>query len=306
MSLLNRPSDGLHSVLVATFKLLLMKGKLPRQELLDVIAPATLFADQDEDKKQDMAKKTLNRWLQLGLFQIGANDEISLAGDEKSKLTIDSLPSLCRSVALKPENNTDFLDEEPQGAGDFTRAITWLLAQNSWKLDSRSWGVIQPQIQQQCPGGLTILQNDTRWSGLKAWSCFLGFAWTAKAPNGECLVPDPTRAVRDALHPIFGGAKTLEARFMVDTLAQSIPVLDGGSYRQTLETELIKVDGPTAWRPPPNGQLSTSLSRALLRLQEEKCIEGKKSADSGAQIRVLLSGRNNQIIAEYSHFSLIG
>jgi hypothetical protein len=300
MSLLNRPSDGLHSVLVAIFKLLLMKGTIARQELLDLIAPSTLVADQD------MAKKTLNRWVQLGLFQKGADDEISLAGEKKSKTTIDSLPSLSRSLALKPENNSDFLDAEPQGTGDFTRAITWLLAQNAWTLDSRNWEVTQPQIQQQCPAGLTILQNDTRWQGLKAWSCFLGFAWSAKAPNGEFLVPDPTEAVRDALPQIFGKSKKLEARFMVNALAQAIPVLDGGTYRQKLEAELEKIPGPDAWRPPPNGQLSTSLSRALLRLQEEKCLKGEKEADRAAQVRVSLSGRNDQIIAEYSHFSLIG
>jgi len=306
MSLLNRPSNGLHSVLVATFKILLMKGKLPRQELLDLVAPPTLFADQAEDKKQDMAKKTLNRWVQLGLFQKSTDDEISLVGDKKSKPTIDSLPSLARSLALKPENNTDFLGEEPQGAGDFTRAITWLLAQNAWTLDSRSWDVIESLIQQQCPPGLKIIQNDTRWSGLKPWSCFLGFAWTAKAPNGEFLVPDPAKAIRDALPDIFGKSRELEARFMVSALALVLPVLDGGTYRQKLEDELKKAQGPDAWRPPPNGQLSTSLSRALLRLQEEKYIKGEKRADKSEQVRVFLSGRNNQIIAEYTHFSLIG
>ena len=93
---------------------------------------------------------------------------------------------------------------------------------------------------------------------------------------------------------------------MVNALAQAIPVLDGGTYRQKLETELIKAQGPTAWQPPPNGQLSTSLSRALLRLQEEKCLKGELRADSDARIRVTLTGRNDQIIAEYSHFSLIG
>ena len=306
MSLLSRPSNGLLSVLVATFKLLLMRGKLPRQELLDLVAPPPLFADQADDKKQDMAKKTLNRWVQLGLFQKSTDDEISLVGDKKSKPTIDLLPSLARSLVLKPENNPDFLDEEPQGAGDFTRAIAWLLAQNAWKLDSRSWEVIESRTKQQCPEGLTILQNNTRWDGLKAWSCFLGFAWTAKAPNGEMLVPDPTKAVRDTLPQIFGKSKELEARSMVDALAQAIPVLDGGTYRQKLEAELEKKQGPDAWRPPPNGQLSTSLSRALLRLQEEKFLKGVKSADIDAQVRVFLSGRNNQIIAEYSHFRLIG
>jgi hypothetical protein len=306
MSLLNRPSDGLHSVLVAIFKLLLKRGKLPRQELLDLIAPLTLFADQDEDKKQEMAKKTLNRWVQLGLFQKSDSDDISLTGDKKTELTVDSLPSLSRSLALKPENNSDFLDAEPQGAGDFTRAITWLLAQNAWKLDLRSWEDIESLIKQQCPAGLTILQNNTRWSGLKAWSRFLGFAWIAKAPNGEILVPDPTEAVRDTLPQIFGKSKELEARYMVDALAQAIPVLDGGTYRQNLEAELKKTQGPDAWRPPPNGQLSTSLSRALLRLQEEKYIKGEKRADKDAKVRVVLSGRNNQLLQEYSHFNLIG
>jgi hypothetical protein len=300
MSLLNRPSDGLHSVLISIFKLLLMKGESSRQDLLDLIAPRTLVADQD------MAKKTLNRWVQLGLFQKSADDKISLVGDKKFKPTIDSLPSLARSLALKPENNTDFLDEEPQGAGDFTRAITWILAQNAWTLDSRSWDVIESLIQQQCPPGLKIIQNNTRWSGLKPWSCFLGFAWTAKAPNGEFLVPDPAKAIRDALPEIFGKSKKLEARFMVNALAQAIPVLDGGTYRQKLEVELEKTQGPDAWRPPPNGQLSTSLSRALLRLQEEKCLKGELEDDSDARIRVTLTGRNDQIIAKYSHFSLIG
>jgi hypothetical protein len=306
MSLLNRPSDGLHSVLVAIFKLLLMRGKLPRQELLLLIAPPTLFADQDEDKKQEMAKKTLNRWVQIGLFQKSDNDEISITGDKKSKFTIESLPTLSRNLALKPENNSDFLDQEPQGTGDFTRAITWLLAQNAWKLDLRSWEDIESLIKQQCPAGLTILQNNTRWPGLKALSCFLGFAWSAKAPNGELLVPDPTEAVRDSLPQIFGKSKELEARFMVDALAQAIPVLDGGTYRQQLEAELQKTRGPGAWRPPPNDQFSTSLSRALLRLQEEKYLKGELKADAAARIRVTLTGRSNQIIAEYSHFSLIG
>jgi hypothetical protein len=300
MSLLNRPSDGLHSVLVAIFKLLLMKGAIARQELLDLIAPSTL------DAEQDMAKKTLNRWVQLGLFQKSADDEISIVGDKKSKLTIESLPTLSRNLALKPENNTDFLDAEPQGTGDFTRAITWLLAQNAWKLDLRSWEDIESLIKQQCPADLTILQNNTRWHGLKAWSCFLGFAWTAKAPNGEFLVPDPTDTVRDTLPQIFGKSKKLEARFMINALAQAIPVLDGGTYRQKLEAELEKTQGPDAWRPPPNGRLSTSLSRALLRLQEEKCLKGELEADSDPTIRVTLTGRNDQIIAEYSLFSLIG
>jgi hypothetical protein len=148
-----------------------------------------------------------------------------------------------------------------------------------------------------------LIQNGSRWKIFCNWARFLGFGWKAKS---GLLVPDPTEAVRDALPQVFGDARELEARSVVNAVAQAIPVLDGGTYRQKLEAELKKTQGPDAWRPPPNGQLSTSLSRALLRLQEEKCIKGEMRDDKEANVRVSLSGRNNQIIAVYSHFSLIG
>ena len=63
MSLLNRPSDGLPSVLIAIFRTLRAYGPMPESELIELVAPATAV-------KQDMAKKTLTRWKQLGFIAL--------------------------------------------------------------------------------------------------------------------------------------------------------------------------------------------------------------------------------------------
>jgi hypothetical protein len=242
-------------------------------------------------------------------------------------------------------NNVGFLETKSAPAGDFTRAATWFLSQNAWSLDSSSWNKIQPLMMRQLPNlklsasksgvdhalsndegheedeeeeeeeeagqgeemstklAWNLIQNGSRWKIFCNWARFLGFGWRAKS---GLLVPDPTEAVRDALPQVFAEARVLEARSVVNALAQAIPVLDGGIYRAALEAELKKTEGPDAWRPPPNGQLSTSMSRAFLRLEEEKSIQGEIRADAASNARVALTGRNNQILKEYSHFSLIG
>jgi hypothetical protein len=337
MSLLNSPSDGLHSILIAIYETLRIHQDLTREELLKLTAPLPLFFGNK--KPQEKAKATLNRWIQLGLFCENQNNQIAICENNLP------LVVLARNRLFDASNNIDFLETKSAPAGDFTRAATWFLSQNAWTLDSNSWNKIQPLMMRQLPNlklissksGVdhallddegheeeedeeegdesgqgeemskklagNLIQNGSRWKIFCNWARFLGFGWKAKS---GLLVPDPTEAVRDALPQVFGDARELEARSVVNALAQAIPVLDGGTYRQKLEAELKKTQGPDAWRPPPNGQLSTSLSRALLRLQEEKYIKGEMRDDNEANVRVSLSGRNNQIIAVYSHFSLIG
>jgi len=337
MSLLNSPSDGLYSILITIYETIRVNESLTREELLGLIAPQPLFFGKKR-LPQEKAKATLNRWIQLGLFFEKQNKKIAICDNNLP------LIELARQRLFDPSNNIDFLKTKSAPAGDFTRAAAWFLSQNAWTLDISSWSQIQPLMMRQLPNlklnasmsGVdhelsddegheeeedeeedeevgqgdprsnklagNLIQNGSRWKIFCDWARFLGFGWKAKS---GLLVPDPTEAVRDALPQIFGKSKALEARSMVDALAQAIPVLDGGTYQQKLEAELKKTQGPDAWRPPPNGQLSTSLSRALLRLEEENCLKGEKRADSDTRVRVFLSGRNNQLIAEYSHFSLM-
>ena len=56
MSILNRPGDGVHSVLVVIFKCLLVNKQLSRNDLLRLISPESV-ADKNTESG---AAKTLN------------------------------------------------------------------------------------------------------------------------------------------------------------------------------------------------------------------------------------------------------
>ena len=64
MSILNRPSDGLLSVLLALRRAVLAYGPRPDSELIELVAPSSVVTEG----KPDLARKTLNRWKQLGFF----------------------------------------------------------------------------------------------------------------------------------------------------------------------------------------------------------------------------------------------
>ena len=64
MSILNRASDGLLSVVLALRRAILAYGPLLEQDLLEIVAPRTVTPDG----KSEMARMTLRRWKQLGFF----------------------------------------------------------------------------------------------------------------------------------------------------------------------------------------------------------------------------------------------
>jgi hypothetical protein len=291
MSLLNRPSDGIHSVLTVIFKLLLSEGRIERDRLVRMCAPRGSINDEK-------TRQTLNRWLELGLFQETADGTITLHPDvRKDERDIQKLPKLARRIVLAEQNNTDFWASEEAKAADFTRSLCWLLAQDCWSIDFAGWDQAQALIQRQLPSNAVLIQNDTRWSGLKAWVPFLGFGWSAKYPTGT-LVADPTEAIRDTLPSVFGNRRTLRAADCIASLVDSLPVLDGGTYRKAVEEKLRERSGPDAWRPPLKDQLSTSFSRALLRLNEEGILTWSLRADSGEHERVYLTGRSDSSLVK--------
>ena len=108
--------------------------------------------------------------------------------------------------------------------------------------------------------------------------------------------------MRDVLPQIFPKRGPLEAGAVVAELAKMLPVLDGGVYRLAVEEEFLKRTGADAWRPPPEGQLSTSLSRALLRLVQDGTLRTENRADASRRVR--LTGRRSTVIETFSHFSL--
>jgi hypothetical protein len=296
MSLMNLPSDGIHSVLIVIFKLVLSEGRIKQDRLVKLCAPQGSISDKK-------TRQTLNRWIELGIFSESAGKEISLHPDvRKDERAIHKLPSLARRIVLAEHNNANFWASEGAKSADFTRSLCWLLAQDCWAVNLVGWTQAQELIQRQISGDTVLAQNDTRWPGLKAWVPFLGFGWIAKHPSGA-LVADPTDAIREALPSVFGKKRTLEASDCIAALAATLPVLDGGTYRKAVEEKLRERTGPDAWQSPPDGHLSTSLSRALLRLIEEGVLTGNLKADFDPDRRVRFTGRRGSTIETFSHFS---
>src|SRR5688500_3721310 len=106
MTLLNRPSDGLLSVLIALRNALVAFGPQTETRLLGLAAPPTVVPDG----KPDMARKTLVRWIQLGFF-VREGQRISLASEVHSveRDDIQQLRALVLRVLLRSHNNPAFV-----------------------------------------------------------------------------------------------------------------------------------------------------------------------------------------------------
>ena len=287
MSVLNQQSDGLHTVLIVLVRALVRLGPMSQEDLLtacgadlDVVDPGHLT-------------RTLDRWTEFGLFATD-NNLVVLAppyGDVLGKAPDQAearLPKIARTIGLSVENNARFWEAKASRSADLCRGMSWLLAQDVYSIDTNSHEAIAAiEIDQLIDESRCIFQNNTRWNGLRAWMPYLGFA-----REGAQMAVDPTVAVRDALSEVFTASPNLTARQFVDALARVLPVLDYGAYRTQVETVL----NPARWRRPPEGQVSTALSRALQRLEFEGQIALERGAD--AKEGVALTGAGGRIWRE--------
>ena len=279
MSLLNLASDGLPNILV-TLAATLQRARKPltRAELLARIAPEGIA---HEDGK--MARQTLNRWLELGLFA-EVDEAVRLtqpletsAGDEAALLAAVRLAA--RRRALSEDNNADLWAHVQAKAADFTRSLAWLLAQDVYRF---SFGDIETlEATQIADTESRLMRNNTRQNGLKYWGHFLGFV---REPGGGQI--DPTCAIRESLSRCIADGEGMPASGFIRNLAEELPVLDGGRWRVAVEDRLNR----QALSALAEGQLSTSLSRALRNLSMQGILAFENRADVGRTI--VLTGRD--------------
>src|SRR4051794_31444110 len=109
MSILNRASDGLHNILIILFKCLLLEGAMSKDKLLALAGPPTVTDG-------DMVRKTLNRWVQLGLFE-ERGDNITLSTNlprecRDKRRGLAELPRVLRRIVLDSANNERFWEAE--------------------------------------------------------------------------------------------------------------------------------------------------------------------------------------------------
>ena len=165
-----------------------------------------------------------------------------------------------------------------------------MLAQDVYTLETSSHAKIQElETGQISDLSRRMMQNDTRWNGLKAWMIYHGFG------RGDAFMVDPTVALRDAIPEIFAGGAPLAARDFLARTAGVLPVFDHGAYRLRVE-EALK---DSAWTRPEDNSLSTSLSRAVQRLVHsgELAMEQRADAERGLQ----LTGVNGRVWRSFTH-----
>jgi hypothetical protein len=294
MSILNMPSDGLFNVLIVLVRASVSLGAKPRQDLLRACGAELNIVDPKQ------LSQTLNRWTELGLFET-VGGSVAIAERYRGHLGRNAetaearLRKIVRTIALAPENNSRFWDSEENRSADLSRGLSWILAQNIYLVDTSSHAKIQPLENDQISDlSKRIFQNDTRWNGLRTWMVYLGFGRL-----GAQVTIDPTEALRDVLPDIFGSQVTLFAGEFVSKAAEILPVLDGGRYRKEIEDIL----SPIAWRAPIEGRISTSLSRAIQRLEREGLIAAEQRSDREGGI--VLQGSGIKAWREMTHIRLL-
>ena len=291
MSILNRPSDGLLTVLLALRRAVVAYGPRPDSDLIELVAPSSVVPEG----KADLAKKTLNRWKQLGFFDdIGGEVHLSstIAG-----VALDDTAALRTAVlrlVLATENNPAFAtdsDEDYEGskASDCTRAIAWTLAQDPYGFPSKYKGGVE-SLQDAQGVKPKPFANDTRWAGFGEWATFLGIGWPTTRVG---FVPDPAFAVRNALDEVFLEAPELSQADFFARLADSLPIIDGGRYRVAVESQVSR-----RWRDQLATEISPSLSAALLTLEANGDVRIEERSD--APQRMLL-GRAGRELRPISH-----
>lgn len=290
MSVLNQASDGLYTVLIVLVRAIVRFGPRSRDDLILTCGGSVDAVDASQ------LRNTLNRWTELGLFG-QENGSVTISGQYRSDLgkTADEaearLPRIVRTVAMLADNNERFWEREKSKSADLSRAVAWMLAQDIYTLDGNVKNLAELEGAQIADSAKqTIGKNDTRWNGLKAWMLYLGFA-----RDGVQWVVDPTEALRDALPDIFGSSRELSGPAFVERAASVLPVLDGGAYRTKVEESLKE----RSWPRPRAGCLSSSMSRAIQRLDREGAIALANRSDTEGL--VTLTGTSMRTWREVSH-----
>lgn len=290
MTILNRENDGLHTVLL-TLAGIIADGEnnpITCEDLLNLCAPY-------DGISKERAGHTLRKWTALGLFAVDDN-RVRLGHIKKGETVdgfCDRLPLICRRLSLHENNGSPLWGSSgEEGAGltaDLCRGLAWCFAQDIYSLPN-SWDDINEIIAKQTSTG--IVQNDTRWNGLKAWAPFLGFA-----TGNSRLFWDPTLAIRSELGEIFQGKTEISADSFLNRLADLVPVLDGGIYYQ----QITQVLNDKTWPKPDTNCLSTALSFALRNLGMQGIIRFESRADSG--VEKILVRQGGRIWDKFTHIN---
>jgi hypothetical protein len=283
MSILNKASDGLLTVLLAVYRTIVAIGPLEESRIMSLCAPPSVVGDPKQ------LRETLTRWKQVGVLE-ERSGTLSLA-PSIAAIPVDDLDSLRFALlqfVLAPENNGWLTGESDESrTGDWTRAAAWVLSQDLFAFPSNDAGAEALQNQQGVEP--RVFQNYTRWPGFVEWACFLGIAWRTKAGP----IFEPSFAVSRTLTTVFDGKEERTLAEFVERLSSALPIFDGGTYANAVQAQ---VRNP--WRVGRPDQISPCLSAALERLEVDGTVRLESRSDAP---QVSLLGRRGRERRQVSH-----
>lgn len=285
MSILNEPSDGTLSILLALRGALRAYGPMPSDRLLSLCAPETV-AQGDE-----RPRFTLQRWIQLGAMKEENGRVVlaeELATDETDQLS--ALRGALLDIVLRPANcppkKKGHDGDSESRARDFVTAACWCLLQDPYAFESNYETYVHRRQDDQ---GFKAVQNDVRWNGFVRWSAFLGLALHVK---GGILL-NPAVAVRRAAREILPAGERQELGAFLQKLAVRVPVLPGGVSSAQVLREI-----KTPWRTYESFEVAPTTGLGLLQLRESGDI--RLTALSDANVLKFL-GRGGRTVEEFTH-----
>ncbi|WP_025122242.1 MULTISPECIES: protein DpdG [unclassified Serratia (in: enterobacteria)] len=297
MSIINNAHGGSQYAVLAAFYQVLKgspRNTLPREKLMALCAPTTLQTG-DSQNARGKAPQELRAWLELGILTeatVGETDEISLNTNYFSSEDIP-LRQAVRRCLQAAENNRD-LSLRDERAVDLTLLAALLLALDVYQNAEISSGSLEVLVSK----FMTDFRiNSNEVAVVPGYLSWLGYA---QQITRSSYAIDPTDAIREELPFLMHPGEQLSIDEALQRLNRVLPVLDGGSYRQQVE-ERISLHG---WQPLSANRFSTSLSRALLRLQLSGIINMKAESDASGAMQLI--GRNGSVLRTVTHLTFTG
>jgi len=275
VSIINNAHPGSNlRVLTQIDRVLLRMGKpVERERLLELCRPDNLPKTTGAGMR---FQAELNFWLKQGLW-LSQNDVLAPhPGARPEDLPFRVMQVLVQHDAQR-KSRRSLTDSEAEPVLPFFRGISCLLALKAHTfiggipLTRRS---MVETIIAHLPDGLN--ENHT----LDDLGDFLGFLepWDRNAQ-----IVDPTRAIEAVLPSLLKAGKEVALKEFIASLAERLPVLDGGLHRMEAENLMVA----RGWQPPPQHLISASLSQALIRLWKSGRIILEQKADDADHLELL-------------------
>ena len=260
MTLLNRASDGLSTVLLTMFRAARLLGPRAEAEFKALLAPGTI-AETAEEKIQ----QTLTRWSQIGLFDIEEGQVALAEGLEDLEYRFELQPDLweLRKTTLRLVLEMA-VTEGVHTVDDAVSGAWWFLSVDPFRHPIRNFEDVQRSLSE-TGADPYLIQNDTRWQGLLDWMQFWGLC--LQSYSSFPLVPNPSEALGWFVNDLLEhGERTPVIDFLrrLNEDLPIVPILMDGPVTNSLSEKLPGEARPLEER---GARLSVSLSLALETLQ---------------------------------------